>query len=82
MNIALDIALFIKNYLEVQGEITDESGVQTTEQDFQLDAAWRCAGDAVELVCLIFRNTWAEILKIRNYMQILNPQCDFHIFAR
>lgn len=55
---------------------------RAVEESLQLGAAWRCADHAVEPVCLIFRNTCAEILKIRNYMQILDPLCDFLILAR
>ena len=36
----------------------------------------------VEQVCLIFRNTWAEILELWNYMQILDPWHDFLILGR
>lgn len=43
---------------------------RAVEESLQLGAAWRCAGHAVEPVCLVFGNTWAEILKIWNYMWV------------
>lgn len=51
------------------------------EESLQFSVAWSCADYAVELPCSIFRNAWAEILKIRNDVQILAPLHGFLILA-
>lgn len=52
---------------------------RAVEESLQFSAAWGCADRAVELLCSTFRNTWAETLKIRNDVQILDPLRDLSL---
>lgn len=54
---------------------------RAVDESLKRSAARRCADDAVEPVCLIFSNTWAEILKTWYYMQTVDPLCAFFALA-
>lgn len=76
----------LKSYFRTQGKCKQKKKAtqkKTTqkamEESLQLGAACRWADDAAELVCLILRNTWAEILQTQDLHIVLNSLCEFSL---
>lgn len=82
----MDRAVFMESYFKSARKTSNKyrwnHSIELWKASLWLGAAGRCAGHAVEPLCLAFRNTWAVIPKIQNYMQILFALCDFLLLAR